>query len=923
MRPLKLTLSAFGPYAKKTVLDMDKLGTQGLYLITGDTGAGKTMIFDAITYALYGEASGESREPSMFRSKYADADTPTEVELEFSYAGKIYTVKRNPEYERKKARGEGTIIQKADAELCLPDGDKITKQRDVNAKIREIMGIDRKQFLQIAMIAQGGFLELLLAPTEERIKIFRQIFKTDFYEKLQEKLKNESKILNDQRSEINNSIRQFVDGIRVDESNELFNDVVQAKSGMLTVAESIELLKKLNDSDNAGKKELNEKISEFDKLLAVINENIGKIEHLEIAKATLESTENKLADEEKQFEILKKTFEESKSKAPEIERISAEITKAETELPCYDAVERLENGIVQSKKTLSEKQNELAEKEALCQQDTENLDKLNEELKSLADAGVQRQKLVGEMEKAKGRNEKLIELENSLVEYNGKQKLLEKYQAEFLKSRENMNRLKAIYDEQNNAFLIEQAGFLAEQLVEGKACPVCGSHEHPCPAKKSEKAPTEAQLKQSKLAAENAEKDAQSKSEACKSAQATIDAIHQNLDKQIKALWENVSLENVNSAIESEATQLKDELCRLNSAIANEEERIARKLSLEEEQPKKATALSELKKSIEAVNNEISGLCSAIDTKNAQLENDRKSLRFKSKKSAEENISELRKKVVFLKEELQKAEENFQASDKKIAEFKAAIDGLEPQIAKAKGLDKATETEKRDRFTAEKKNAENLLTEINSRLTVNENALSGILSKTGNLDELEKKCSWVKALSDTANGTVSGKEKIKLETYILMTYFDRIISRANLHFMVMTDGQYEMKRLSEAGNKRSQSGLELGVLDHYNSTERSIGTLSGGESFKASLSLALGLSDEIQSSAGGVKLDTMFVDEGFGSLSDISLDLVMEAFSRLVNGNRLVGIISHVDYMKQHIDKQIVITKEKSGGSKVEIKAEI
>ena len=181
MRPIRLTMSAFGPYAGRQVIEFDRLGQQGLYLITGDTGAGKTTIFDAITFALYGEASGDTREPSMFRSKYAAPETPTEVELVFTYGGKTYTVKRNPEYDRPKSRGTGFTTQKAEAELTYPDGRVVTKQRDVDNAIREIMGIDRDQFLQIAMIAQGDFLKLLLASTEDRQKIFRQIFKTKRY----------------------------------------------------------------------------------------------------------------------------------------------------------------------------------------------------------------------------------------------------------------------------------------------------------------------------------------------------------------------------------------------------------------------------------------------------------------------------------------------------------------------------------------------------------------------------------------------------------------------------------------------------------------------------------------------------------------------------------------------------------------------
>lgn len=233
MRPIKLTVSAFGPYAGKTVLDLDKLGENGLYLITGDTGAGKTTIFDAITYALYGEASGDNREPSMFRSKYAEATTPTEVELVFSYAGKTYTVKRNPEYERPKSRGEGFTTQKAEVQLKYPDGRVVTKQRDVDNAIRDIMGINRSQFLQIAMIAQGDFLKLLLAPTEERKKIFRQIFKTQLYQDLQDRLKKESSQLNDKCDAARNSIKQYIDGITCDENDVLSIEVEKAKNGLL------------------------------------------------------------------------------------------------------------------------------------------------------------------------------------------------------------------------------------------------------------------------------------------------------------------------------------------------------------------------------------------------------------------------------------------------------------------------------------------------------------------------------------------------------------------------------------------------------------------------------------------------------------------------------------------------------------------
>ena len=229
MRPLKLKISAFGPYSGVTEFDFEKLGTEGIYLITGDTGAGKTTIFDAIMYALYGEASSKKREVSMLRSKYADDSTPTEVELVFSYRGKAYTVKRNPEYEREAKRGGGTTRQNANAEITYPDGRVVTKIRDVDNAVKEIIGIDRDQFCRIAMIAQGDFLKLLLAPTSERIEIFRHLFKTELFSDLQERLKREASVLSGECENIKRSISQYVEGIVCDEDSTDFTEVEKSK----------------------------------------------------------------------------------------------------------------------------------------------------------------------------------------------------------------------------------------------------------------------------------------------------------------------------------------------------------------------------------------------------------------------------------------------------------------------------------------------------------------------------------------------------------------------------------------------------------------------------------------------------------------------------------------------------------------------
>jgi exonuclease SbcC len=251
MRPLSLKISAFVPYSGITEFDFEKLGKGGLYLITGDTGAGKTTIFDAITYALYGEPSGKNREVSMLRSKYADPATPTEVELTFSYRDKKYTVKRNPEYERESKRGGGLTKQLANAEITYPDGKIITKIKDVDSAIKEIIGIDRNQFCQIAMIAQGDFLKLLLAPTKERMEIFRHIFKTELFQNLQDRLKKESGKLADQCDDLNKSINQYIAGIACDEDNNDFSEVQKAKKGDLTTEDTILLLERIISDDKS------------------------------------------------------------------------------------------------------------------------------------------------------------------------------------------------------------------------------------------------------------------------------------------------------------------------------------------------------------------------------------------------------------------------------------------------------------------------------------------------------------------------------------------------------------------------------------------------------------------------------------------------------------------------------------------------
>ena len=919
MRPLKLTMTAFGPYADRTELDMDALGSSGLYLITGDTGAGKTTIFDAITFALYGEASGDRREPSMLRSQYASPDTPTRVELVFSYAGKVYTIRRNPEYERPKARGEGFTTQKADAELIFPDGRVIARQREVDAAVNEILGVSRRQFMQIAMIAQGDFLKLLLASTEERKEIFRHIFRTQQYQTLQERLKRDASQLNDQCQALRNSVQQYMQGILTAEDEPLEKEAAQAREGTLPAAETPALLERLIERDEARAAELAEEKKQLDGQKEIVLARLGKIEAKEQAEAAAAELEEKLKEEETRFLALQKTLAERQAEAGAVEEESAEKTRLEALLPRYAKAELLAGKIEKAEKELAEKERKRQEKTRKKEEAGQTLLALKEEQAALADAGETRLKLSAQKENAENRRKEYEKIRQALSDLEKKNEALKKRQAEYREAAEKSRLSAAEYEAQNQVFLDEQAGILAETLRDGVPCPVCGSTEHPAPAGKSAQAPTEAQLKAVRRAMETARADAQKKSEACAVAIAARDSLREQIGRELEALLPGAEPETAGTQLDVSLGALETEIGRLTAAVQEAEGRVRRKSALEREIPLRETEEKALGQELEQLRAETAALQADIRAKTAQAAAEKADLPFETGAQAEERIAELTGLIRRQKEAFDKADAACRASDRKLAEYRAAAGKLKEQAAEQLGFDKAEELEKKQQLAeAEAKNAQKT-GQVGVRLSANRTCLKNIREKSGELAAVEKRCAWVRALSNTANGTLSGKEKIMLETYIQTTFFDRIIARANTRFMVMSGGQYELKRRESAGNNRSQSGLDLDVTDHYNGSERSVKTLSGGESFMASLSLALGLSDEIQSSAGGVRLESMFVDEGFGSLDEDALDQAMKALYGLAQGSRIVGIISHVPELKNRIDRQIVVTKDARGGSRAAV----
>ncbi len=919
MRPIKLTVSAFGPYAGRTVFDLDRLGQSGLYLITGDTGAGKTTIFDAITFALYGEASGNHRQPSMFRSKYAEPNTPTEVELIFSYADKTYTVKRNPAYKRPKARGEGETDESPGATLTYPDGRVIARQTDVDRAIREIMGIDRNQFLQIAMIAQGDFLKLLLASTADRQKIFRHIFKTQPFADLQDRLKEETKELKNKCDLAGTSIRQYVNGVNCDEDDVLHIELEKAKKGEIPIADVMELLTQLTVQDTEKINALQAQISEADEQLGIINNNLGKIETRETAEHGLQKAENELKTEEDNQRICREKLDAEEQKKTERDRLAGEKAKIEAEYGKYDALEALDHEIKNATKDTSDRETDLKTAREKIEKDRKNYETDKNELASLSDAGTEKERLIHQKEQKENRLKQLQELEKALRSKNDLKTELKTRQTDYETAAQQASKASETYEKMNRAFLDEQAGIIAQTLEEGKPCPVCGALHHPTPARKSEEAPSEAELKAAKDEAEQKRKDESEKSGLCLESRTALNAALEAIQGQIGQLWENCSVEQAEEKLPKEKQTVSEELTELQTKINDEDAKVRRRNELMKALPETEAALQNREKDLQDRAEKLSADLAALKTKTEQRDNDRKSLRFADKADAEKEAQTLADQVRKMEKDLETAQKNLNASNQKISALKQSVKQFKDQLNEECSVDKEEETKKKNEVTEKRTEANEKLIALSSRRDTTGSALANIRTKAQTLAEDERRYGWVKALSDTANGTLTQKSKLMLETYVQMNYFDRIIDRANRRLSIMTDGQYQLKRRQYATNNSTQYGLDLDVIDYYNGTERSVNTLSGGESFKASLSLALGLSDEIQASAGGVQLNTMFVDEGFGSLDGDSLKQAMDALTGLADGNRLVGIISHVEELKNWTDKQIIITKEPTGGSRATI----
>lgn len=954
MRPLYLCISAFGSYADKTDIDFTILDRSGLYLIAGDTGAGKTTMFDAITFALYGKASGSMRSENTkrFRSLYAAPTTETYVEFVFENKNAIYRVNRNPVYERAKRRGAvgETTLQSAGAELSryigaeewnsalmkdeTADDSKwevvTTDVSNVTPAVTQILGVDAAQFTQMAMLAQGEFQKFLTASSDEKGKIFRELFHTENYESIQKKINEDANKIAEECKMLQIELLGKISDIEVtDESCKVRMDNLREKLDDAKLVDAVkvdlaaELLSAQTDIDTRAEADNEAKKKE----LQVKQVDLGK-KHQEVLK--LIDISKALEENRKKFQTLAadegtasdKLKEIKTVNEPEIEKLTKESGAIEQSLGDY---ERLEEMLIQEKNCKNELDKVSAEMEKAGSQaeklkkDLEAADKAKDELIKLNSDKAELDKQLADKQTVCENVEKLAQELKKYFELHTEADQADKKRTESTKVYEESSRL---YDAMLKAFLDGQASILAKELEPGKPCPVCGSTEHPVICEAVVTPPTKDELDEQK----NIRDDNDSAAQACKESVARLQADVANQLKEVRELASEAGIEYDSDsvpevdAVSAKLGTVKNEIAEINLQIKELEKRIAKSDALVKSIPEKKKSIEQIELNQKQLTADKEKYTSNLSSASTTIKEIRKSLKYTSMKEASEQIDQLKKKIGELNRAISGAEENLKQIRDNANLLKGEISNQESELKDKKLPDIAALESEIKEVNVSIEGLESEGKCIANRNNINKNILSLLNGKKSELENMLKKRQWMQALANTVAGKIgSGKNKIKLETFAQMAYFERVLEKANRRFEEMTAGQYSMVRMEEAENNRSQSGLDIEVKDYYSGSTRNVRTLSGGESFMASLSLALGLADEITENSGGIQLDSMFVDEGFGSLDDDTLQKAMSVLHELAGENRQIGIISHVSELVDQVEHMIYVKKDSKGVSSVKV----
>lgn len=906
MRILHLTVSAFGPYAARTDLPLAALGKSGLVLISGDTGAGKTTIFDAVSFALYGEASAKGRAPAMLRSRYADPATETYVEMTFAIGDAVYRVRRSPQYERPAKRGQGSVLRPAEATLILPDGETVGKTKEVNARLCEILGIDRERFAGIAMIAQGDFRELLTASTEKRRTLFRNIFRTERYDELLNALRASLNALTQERDRYRAAVEGQLSTLSLPDGDPYAEELGTVQRGECPTADILPFLDRLCTVLEKRSQSVKEEVAGCEKEEKNAERAFSLAEEYEKRSADLASRRERLDFSKRRFQAAEEATRLAAKEEEGAQKLRDRIAAEEVRIPDYRRLDTLRGEIREAEKEHRAAVTKAGEAGALSEKKRAAL--TDAEAKAAGLPAATEAVLSAEREKNRTaqRYAALLSLEKDEAAWKEKREKAAEAKQAYTKAAGEAQAARDAHHIRYRAFLDGQAGILARDLTDGVPCPVCGSLSHPKKAPLPDTPIGENEVERARLAADKAGERERAAARAAGAADTAEAEAGRSVKEQREGLAVTLPLPDVLRTAGAEAESAESAL-----RAAEAEKKLCGAAA--DGIAALRLAVSEAENAQRALGEETVRLLALIGEKKKMSDDLAAKLPYPGESEALAAIEKDRKEEEALRRSSAKVREEREAAAGDLAAAEAAC--REKAQSLGEKPSQSTEVLKeglkiaKERTEAARERAESASILLSSARRVAVAAEAGLAAA----EDAERRRGIYKTLADTAGGTVSGKEKITLETYVQAVFFDRILRRANLRLTVMSDGQYELARRIGSTDARSLSGLDLDVIDHRNGTRRPVETLSGGETFMASLSLALGLSDEMQAGAGGIRLDTLFVDEGFGTLDENALATAYDALQKLTDGDRLVVLISHVAYLKERIEKKILVTKDADG----------
>lgn len=894
MKPLNLKMSAFGPYKNEVEIDFKKLGTNNIFLITGDTGAGKTTIFDAISYALFNEVSGSNRPITSLRSKFATTED-TYVELEFEHKEKEYKIRRVPEYERVKKTGEGTTKNIADAYLEYEDK-IITGVKNVNDKIIELIGINAKQFKQISMLAQGEFIKILFAESKDRTEIFRKIFETSIYEQISTDLS----IL----------------------SAETRKDVDRLKTIFQTNTSNIRWIEKpvaidLIDLKKITKLDIDEILNLIEKEIQINKDQIKEEEkENEKLKKEIEKLREKIKKIEEQNEKVKK-YKKYLEENEELKQKAKEIKEKETKIKVSQSVLQK---VMPKQQIVNEKQKELKiniDKKQVLEKEIKNGEIIEQENKNKILKLNELKEILDKYKTIKEKSKNIEDMFLLITQIEKDQKIKEKYVKQYEKLNNQYIEIDEQYKEEEDKFFREQAGIIAQRLEEGKPCPVCGSIEHPNKAIKNDDVLSEEELK--KL--EEEKNKLENKRNTIKNETISLNAKIETTIKMIpESNKQDFNLQDFEKQInecknkqELEIKSLKENFENVCLIFAKKKENIDKinfdeiKQNIEKQINGQNNKLLENKVKLKECNTLIETQEKSLEVIQQEYLNAIKELGFKDEKDYKEKT---------LKEaDIEKIKQEIEQYKEKVTTTKTRLEDVKKELKEKEIIDVTQDIEQLEQSSQKQKEEEKQINNKKASISFNKDTNKKLKETAIELIDKMDKMAKIEELAKIANGTANRKTKITFEQYVQATYFDMVISEANKRLLSMTDNRYLLIRKKKADKISEKIGLDLNVIDNYNGQERDVKSLSGGESFKAALSLALGLSDVIQSYSGGVLVDTLFIDEGFGTLDAESREQAINTLVNLAGSNKLIGIISHVEELQERIDKKIIVEKGQDGSN--------